>query len=87
MLSIILFIFKMVFTLAYNLLDALPTLDFTIPVNLFDNIVEFFNGVAFFIPMAPILVLFELKLLVIQFRIFWALCMRVKSFIPTISGG
>lgn len=87
MITIILAIFAGVFTLGITLLDALPSLDFTLPMSFMDNISGFFNGVAFFLPVGSLLALFEIKMLVISFRLFWALCMRVKSFIPTISGG
>lgn len=85
MLSVILFILGCIFSVGFTLLDSLPTLNFTIPTDLFNNISGFFNGVAFFLPIAPLLVLFQLKMLVVTFRIFWSLVMRVKSFIPTIS--
>lgn len=86
MLTVLLFILGSVFTIGFVLLDSLPTLNFTIPVDIFTNIGGFFNGVAFFLPVSALLVLFQLKMLVLTFRIFWSLVMRVKSFIPTISG-
>lgn len=87
MISILLAILKGLFTLVSNFIDALPSMDLTIPDNLFDGISGFFNGVAFFLPMGPIFLLFQIKLFVISFRIFWAIFMRIKSFIPGISGG
>ena len=86
MITILLAILSGVFMLGLSLLDALPSLDFTLPLSFMDNISSFFNGVAFFLPVGALLGLFQIKMMIISFRLFWALCMRVKSFIPTISG-
>lgn len=86
MLSILLFILGAVFTLSSGLIDLLPSFDFTFSLDFMTTASDFLNGVAFFLPVAPLLALFEIKLLIISFRMFWALCLRVKSFIPTISG-
>lgn len=85
MISILLAILSGVFGLGLLILDSLPSLDFTIPLNFMDNIQGFFNGIAFFIPVGALFALFEIKMSIVAFRIFWALCMRVKSFIPAIS--
>lgn len=87
MITILLAILSGIFTLGLLLIGALPTLDFELPMSFMDNISSFFNGVAFFLPVGALLALFEIKMFVISFRLFWSLCMRVKSFIPTISGG
>lgn len=81
LITIIGFCFKVVFTL----LDALPGLDFTIPEGILDNMASFFNGVAFFLPMSSIALLFEIKMTVLSFRLAWSVFLRVKSFVPGIS--
>lgn len=86
MLTILLFILGGLFTFSSGFIDILPSLDFTFPADFMTTASDFLNGVAFFLPVGPLLALFEFKLLIISFRMFWALCMRVKSFIPTISG-
>lgn len=85
MITILLAILSGILGLGLLLLNSLPTLDFTIPLNFLDNIQSFFNGVAFFLPVSALLSIFEIKMSIVAFRIFWALCMRVKSFIPAIS--
>lgn len=86
MLSVLLFLISAILTVALNIINLLPELDFVLSTEFLDNASDFLNGVAFFLPVAPIVALFEIKLLIISFRMFWAVCMRVKSFIPTISG-
>lgn len=87
MVTILLAILSGIFSLGLLLISSLPSLDFTLPTGFMDNISSFFNGVAFFLPVSALFALFEIKMLVISFRLFWSFCMRVKSFIPTISGG
>lgn len=85
MLSVTLFIFSVVFRVALGLLNALPGLSVTIPVDLLDDAAEFLNGVSFFLPMQSLIALFEIKLTVINFRLAWSILLRIKSFIPEIS--
>lgn len=85
MISIILAVLSGLFGVGLMILDAVPALDFTIPLEFFANIQGFFNGVAFFLPVGALFSLFQIKMAVVSFRIFWSLCLRVKSFIPTIS--
>ena len=85
MLSVTLFIFSVVFRVALSLLNALPGLSFTLPVDLLDDAAQFLNGVAFFLPMSSLIALFEIKITVINFRLAWSILLRIKSFIPEIS--
>lgn len=85
MITIIMFVLTGVFTLVSNLLNGLPFLTFQIPFESFQNIQSLFNGIAFFLPIGTISLIFEIKLGLIGFRIIWSIILRVKSFIPTIS--
>lgn len=86
MLSVLIVIIGGVFTLVFNLLDKIPSLDFTLPDNVFEGIGSFFNALAFFLPMHTIATIFELKLLIIGVRLAYAVILRVKSFIPFVGG-
>lgn len=86
MLTLILFIISSVFTLALNLLDSLPTLSFSIPFTVFDVFQDIFYSINFFLPMNTIILIFEIKLSLIAFRIAYSIILRIKSFIPTLGG-
>lgn len=85
MLSVTLFIFSVVFRVALGLINALPGLNVSIPLDFFNGVSEFTNGIAFFLPMQSLVALFEIKMTVISFRLAWSILLRIKSFIPEIS--
>ncbi|MBO7695693.1 MAG: hypothetical protein J6T10_23940 [Methanobrevibacter sp.] len=85
MLSITLFIFNVVFKIVFGLFSLLPSFGFELPEDLLSGIAGFMEGVAFFLPMRSLATLFEIKIILIQFRIAWAIFLRIKSFIPEIS--
>lgn len=86
MLTLILFIISSVFTLCFNLLDSLPTLSISIPFTVFDVFQDIFYCINFFLPMNTIILIFEIKLSLIGFRIVYSIILRIKSFIPTLGG-
>lgn len=85
MLAIILFIFSVVFRVVLGLINALPSFSLTIPADLLTGAADFLNGVSFFLPMQSLIALFEIKIIVINFRLAWSILLRIKSFIPEIS--
>ena len=70
----------------YKILSSLnlPTIDFALPDNVFDGILQFIQTVAYIMPVKGLLVWVTFTILLDNFRIIWAFILRVKSFIPTM---
>ena len=66
------------------LLGLLPAVDVSIPDNAFDNANSFFGALGFFLPLTWIAPIIAMKIALKSARIFMALIVRIKSFIPTM---
>ncbi len=84
-------IFSLIFDLFFSVINlVLDLLDFT-GVNEFSRnipelvIPDFFHYIAYFIDGSAIMLLIKLEIGWIELKIAWAILLRIKSFIPTIS--
>jgi len=68
-----------------SLITSLPSLEFALPTNIFQACNSLFGLLGYFMPvsaLAPILIgSFALD----NFRLIYAILLRIKSFVPTIS--
>lgn len=87
-------IIGLLLTLVFNILLGLIGLvpDFSVSVDFITNlssilkvIAEMVQIVAFFLPLNALYGLLLVKISIYAFRIAWAIFLRIKSFIPTIS--
>lgn len=66
------------------ILTALPEVHVSIPDNIFNGINSFLGGVVYIVPVPELLPILTISLALRTFKIFWALGIRIKSFIPTM---
>lgn len=74
--------------LPYTLLTLLSPLTFVfvLPDNIYDTLYNISVGVAYVLPLKWLLVVFGIKTAVYLWRIPYTIFLRIKSFIPSISG-
>lgn len=70
----------------YKILSSLPLpdIEFALPDDVFNGILQFIQTVAYIMPVKGLLVWVTFTILLDNFRIIWAFILRVKSFIPTM---
>lgn len=68
------------------LLNLFPSIDLSIPDNLYGNISSIFKGLGYFFPVRLVVSLFMVSFVINNWQIGVALFNRIKSFIPSISG-
>lgn len=70
----------------YKILSSLPLpdIEFSLPDDVFNGILQFIQTVAYIMPVKGLLVWVTFTILLDNFRIIWAFILRVKSFIPTM---
>lgn len=69
----------------YALIDSLPSLTFSIPEGIFNGLNSVCWCIGYFVPILQLLPILGLSFAIDGFRLAWAIIMRIKSFIPTIS--
>ena len=68
------------------IINALPSLDVSIPADLFDTITSIFYGIGYVLPLVRLAPIVVMELAISLFKIVIAIVLRVKSFIPTMGG-
>lgn len=66
------------------LINAIPALDVSMSNEYIDIFKSYMSYVAYFIPVAGLIPIILLNFAIANFRIIWALILRVKSLIPTM---
>ena len=66
--------------------ELLPTIDITIPDGVFSVLPNLLNGIGYFIPVRGLLPILLFSISIHSFRFVYKVILRIKSFIPTISG-
>lgn len=66
------------------LVSILPAIEAQLPENIFDGVSNLLYGVAFIIPVGALLPILLVSFSVDIFRVFMAIIVRIKSFIPTM---
>lgn len=77
-------IFDFIVQFITDLLNELPTLEVSIPQNIFNIVNTVFACVGYFLPMSYLMPVYILYFSMDFIRIIVALIVRVKSFIPTM---
>lgn len=77
-------ILNVLFYVPLLLVNALPAVDFAMPDNVFNGIDTFVSNVAYVIPIRALMPILVSSFSISCFKIFWALLLRIKSFIPTM---
>lgn len=74
--------------LPYQLLSGLDSLNFSFsfPDNIYDTLYNLTVGVAYVLPLKWLLIVFAVRTAVYFWRIPYSIVLRIKSFIPSISG-
>ena len=68
------------------IVDLLPTIDYTLPTDLFDTITSVFYGLGYVLPLVRLVPIIAIDLSLSMFKIVVAIVVRCKSFIPTMGG-
>jgi len=72
-------------TFCKSLIISLPALEFALPSNIFQAANSLFGLLGYFFPVAALTPILLASLAVDNFRLFYAILLRIKSLIPTIS--
>ncbi len=67
-----------------GLSSVLPDINFKLPEDAFNGIMQFLRTAAYILPIKSLLVWLLFSIVLDNFRIIWAFILRVKSFIPTM---
>ena len=68
------------------IVDLLPTIDYTLPTDLFDTVTSVFYGLGYVLPLVRLTPIIAIDLSLSMFKIVVAIVIRCKSFIPTMGG-
>ncbi len=78
------FIINLIMSLPLALLDSLPSVDVTIPENVFSSMTWLLSTINYLFPVKALLPILIISFSITTFKIAYAIVLRVKSFIPTM---
>lgn len=68
------------------IIGLLPTINYTLPTDLFDTVTSVFYGLGYVLPLVRLAPIIAIDLALSTFKIVVAIVIRCKSFIPTMGG-
>lgn len=70
----------------FNTFDGMTSIDITISDDVFEGLTILCENLSYVFPIKQLMPLVVIDFMLINFKLFWALFLRAKSFIPTMGG-